>query len=174
MKPILVSLSALLSLVALSHTQAATFKSKAYPYTLSVPDDWQSKKVPGVDVALAAPSSGSGVPASVNVAVTPVSAQLKVTLEDLRALMLKQAGENVKDFQLLGDAALTVGGLPGRDLIFSGTEQNVPMRWIQLVTLKDNVSYIVTFATAQASFDKDKKLINQVLNSFKITDSKSK
>ena len=174
MKPILISLSALLGLAALGHTQAATFKSKAFPYTLSVPDDWQSKKVPGVDVALAAPSSGGSVPASVNVAVTPVAAQLKVTLDDLRALMLKQAKENVQDFQLLGDAALTVGGLPGRDLIFSGTEQNVPMRWIQLVTLKDNLSYIVTFATTQANLDKDKKLINQVLNSFKVTDAKSK
>ena len=146
---------------------ALEFKSKAYPYTLNVPDDWQSKKVPGVDVALAAPS-GTPLPASLNVSATPVDAKLKVTLDDLRALVLKQAAENVKQYKLLGDASLQVGGLPGRVLSYSGSEQNVPMRWVQLITLKNNVSYILTFGASQTDFEKNKPQINKILNSFKV------
>ena len=146
---------------------ALEFKSKAYPYTLNVPDDWISKKVAGVDVALSAPS-GTPVPSSLNVAATPVDAKLKVTLDDLRALVLKQAAESVTNYKLLGDASLRVGGLPGRVLSYSGNEQNVPMRWIQLVTLKNNVSYILTFGASQDDFAKNKSQINKILNSFKV------
>ncbi|AWN24337.1 hypothetical protein DKM44_14790 [Deinococcus irradiatisoli] len=163
MKPLFVALLALLG-----SAQAATFKSKAYPYTLMVPDDWQSKKVPGVDVALAAPSSAGSVPASLNVAVTQVDPALKVTLSDLRALTLKQASEALKNPQLLGEADVKVGGQPGHVLNYLGSEEGVPMHWIQVFTLKGNLAYVLTFATPQASFEQDKKLANQILNSFKI------
>ena len=149
--------------------QAAEFKSLAYPYTLIVPDDWQSKKVDGVDVALAAPSTGGLVPASLNVSATPVPADLKVTLDDLRALMLKQAGEAVTNFKLIGDTSLTVGGLPGRELSYSGLQQSVPMRWVQRVTLRNNVAYILTFGASQSAFDKNQAAGLAVLDSFKLS-----
>lgn len=158
----------LLLALLLGSAQAATFKSKAYPYTLSVPDDWQSKKVPGVDVALAAPSSAGSVPASLNVTVTKAAPALKVTLADVRALSLKQAGETVQDLQMLGDADVKVSGLPGRLLNYVGSQQNVPMHWIQIFTIQNNLTYILTFAAPQGSFDADKLIANTMLNSFKI------
>ncbi|GAA4008266.1 hypothetical protein GCM10022631_20370 [Deinococcus rubellus] len=169
-------LSALLPAALLSlfpAAQAATFKSKAYPYTLSVPDDWQSKKVPGVDVALAAPEAGKAVPPSLNVSVIKVLPALKVTLSDVRLLMLKQAKENVKDLNVLGDNDISVSGLPGHLLNYLGSQQvggqpGVPMHWIQIFTLKNNQAYILTFAAPQATFDQDKQIANKMFNSFKI------
>ncbi|AZI43237.1 DUF1795 domain-containing protein [Deinococcus psychrotolerans] len=158
----------LLLALLLGSSQAATFKSKAYPYTLSVPDDWQSKKVAGVDVALAAPSSGGSVPASFNVTVTKSATSLKVTLADVRALALQQAGEAVKDLQMLSDADVKVSGLPGHLLNYVGSQQNVPMHWVQVFTIKNNLTYILTFAAPQANFDADKLIANAMLNSFKI------
>lgn len=161
----------------LPSAQAATFKSLAYPYTLSVPDDWQSKKVPGVDVALAAPETGGAVPPSFNVSVIKVLPALKVTLSDVRLLMLKQAKENIKDLKVLGDADISVSGLPGHLLNYLGSQAvsgqtdrqpSVPMHWIQIFTLKNNQAYILTFAAPQTSFDQDKRVANKMFNSFKI------
>ena len=145
----------------------------AYPYTLSVPDDWQSKKVPGVDVALAAPSVGSAVPSSLNVSVIKVLPAMKVTLSDVRLLMLKQAKENIKDLNVLADTDISVSGLPGHLLNYLGSQQvggqpGAAMHWIQIFTLKDNQAYILTFAAPQASFDQDKQIANKMFNSFKI------
>ncbi len=169
MKRLSVAVAVLAStLPLLGAAEAATFKSKAYPYTLMVPDDWQSKKVPGVDVALAAPGSAGSVPPSLNVSVTKVDPALKITLADLRALTLKQASESIKDPQILGEADVKVGGQPGHVLNYLGVQEGVPMHWIQVFTLKGNLAYVLTFAASQANFDQDKKLANQMLNSFKI------
>ncbi len=172
-RALLLSLLPAALLGSLPVAQAATFKSKAYPYTLSVPDDWQSKKVPGVDVALAAPETGGAVPPSLNVSVIKVLPAMKVTLSDVRLLMLKQAKENVKDLSMLGDSDISVGGLPGHLLNYVGSQSvsgqpGAAMHWIQIFTLKNNLAYILTFAAPQASFDQDKQIANKMFNSFKI------
>lgn len=176
-RALLLSLLPAALLSSLPAAQAATFKSKAYPYTLSVPDDWQSKKVPGVDVALAAPEAGKAVPPSFNVSVIKVLPTLKVTLSDVRLLMLKQAKENVKDLNVLGDNDISVSGLPGHLLNYLGSQSasgqtggqpGVPMHWIQIFTLKNNQAYILTFAAPQSTFDQDKQIANKMFNSFKI------
>lgn len=159
----------LLLALLVGSTHAATFKSKAYPYTLSVPDDWQSRKVSGVDVALAAPSSGGLVPASLNVSVTPVPADLKVTLDDLRALVLKQAAESLKDFKVVSDTTLKVGGEAGRELSFTGLQQSVPMQFVQRFVLKNNVAYVITFGSSKAAYDKNRVAGYGVLDSFLLT-----
>jgi hypothetical protein len=152
---------------------ALGFKSKAYPYTLNVPDDWQLRAVPDVDVAFAAPPVAGQVPVSFNVAVKSVPASLKVTLDDLRALMLKQAGESVKDFKQVSVTGVKIGELSGVELNFTGSEQSgsgqkVPMHWVQRIVLDNNVSYILTYGATQSAFDKSPRLARQVLNNFRL------
>ena len=167
------------SSLVLGGAQALGFKSKAYPYTLNVPDDWQSRSVPNVDVAFAAPAASGQVPISFNVAVKPLPPALKVTPDDLLALMLKQGAEAVKDFKQVSVSGLKVGGLPGVELSFTGTEQvstgqgkavqDVPMQWVQRIIIQNNLAYILTYGAAQNVFAANPKLARQVLNNFQLT-----
>ncbi|WP_293909278.1 hypothetical protein [Deinococcus sp.] len=179
----------LTSLALLGGAQALGFKSKAYPYTLNVPDDWQSRSVPNVDVAFAAPAASGQVPISFNVAVKPLPPALKVTPDDLLALMLKQGAEAIKDFKQVSVTGVRVGGLPGVELSFTGTEQvstgqvstgqgkaaqtaplqSVPMQWVQRIIIQNNLAYILTYGATQSAFATNPRLARQVLDNFRLT-----
>ncbi|PTA69117.1 PsbP-related protein [Deinococcus arcticus] len=137
----------LLALLLLSSTaHAATYKDPSGAFSATVPSGWQQGSYPGTAVVFAAKPEG-GFASNINVIVQPLPAGM--TQAQYHALSVKQIGQLITDGKIVKTQAMTLGGLKGNQLVYTGRQGQYKLYFIATYAVKGNRAYLVTATSRQ-------------------------
>ncbi len=159
--------AALALLLTVGGADARTFKHPANGYTLTYPDAWTAKaNFAGTDLAIMVPGT-----AGATSMITVVTQQLpqgmnrggyaQATAESLPPML--------QNFKLDTSKAVRVGGLAGRDLVFTGTRNGNTMYGHVVLLVRGGVGYTLSYLGELPANIAAKGAIDRVLTSFKLS-----
>ena len=156
----------LVAALALGVAAAATYTDAARGFSVSYPPGWQARKdVLGTAVVLLPTPAPDQFASNFNVLVQPVPEG--ITLAQLTELSLKQLANVVTDYKLVSQGGATVGGVPARQLEYTGTQGKFALHWQQLYALRGGKAYVLTFTAEQKRFAAERKNAASIVQSFK-------
>jgi hypothetical protein len=100
-----------------------------------------------------------------------------ITLDEYSVFNIEQKNKSVEDFKIIGMGNLTLAGLPGYGMVFSGKtqtkDQELVFKRAQLWTVKDGKAYMAEYIisiTAQGKeIPSDVKTMQKIISTLEIT-----
>ncbi len=158
----------LLLLAVTGGAQAATFRSTADRFSFTYPSGWtKQENIQGAAVAVIAPSAG-GFSRNVNVVVIP-GAPAGVSLNDVLTANRANLAKQIKNLKVISQRKVQVGGVPGQELVYSGSVSTAGtrvLRFKQRYTIHSGKLFVLT-QTALATDSGADGAVTPVLDSFK-------
>lgn len=138
----------------------AEYVNAAEKFAVTAPKGWQQVSVPGVVVAFVAPNQAGGFSVNANVTVEKLPAGVTIA-------QYAQAGQAtlkrvITDYKLVSTRNVTLGGVAGREQIFSGRQGEFSLYFMQTFALSGGKAYVLTGTTQL----KDKASLTPVMAAF--------
>jgi hypothetical protein len=147
-----------------------TYANSQYGFSVQYPADWTSQEgVSGTIVMFAGPTIAStGGVININIVSEKLSDSSKVSLSDYVKAGEAQLKKNFPDFTKTSDYNTTIGGQPAEVFVFTGSVNKISLKFAQTYLLKNNQSYVITYASGPDMFDKYSNAFNLAITSFKL------
>ncbi|MVN88385.1 DUF1795 domain-containing protein [Deinococcus sp. HMF7620] len=136
--------AALVLLTSVAH--AATYKDASGTFSATAPSGWKQGTYPGTAVVFAAPPSNGFAP-NINVIVQTVPAG--TTQAAYHKLSVAQIGQLITDGKVLGNKTVSVGGLNGNQVAYTGRQGQYKLYFISTYAVKGTKAYVITATTLQ-------------------------
>lgn len=138
----------------------AEYVNAAEGFAVTAPKGWKQVSVPGVVVAFVAPSVAGNFSVNTNVTVEPLPAGITITQYAQAAQgTLKRV---ITDYKLVSSRNTTLGGVAGREQIFSGRQGEFNLYFMQTFALSGGKAYVLTGTTQL----KDKAKLTPIMAAF--------
>ncbi|GEM_PF-1516001 len=102
---------------------------------------------------------------NINLIMNDVSGQ-KVTFDQFKVLALDNLKQTVPDFILVDSSATTLAGSPAQKVVFTGFKPRLKL--VQVITLKNEITYALTFVSTPTEFERYDKTVQKMVDSFQI------
>lgn len=152
-------------------TPFLTYTNQDAGFTVRYPPDWeQSESVQGTVVLFKSPAEGptDQVRESVGVSTEQLPSA-SYTLDAYTSAAMRQIQQAIPAFQLIASQSATLAGHPAHELVYTGTQDTTALEWLQLYTIVDGTSYILTFAAAPDSFTQFEATARAMFDSFALS-----
>lgn len=138
----------------------AEYVNTAEGFAVTAPKGWKQVSVPGVVVAFVAPTSGGNFSVNTNVTVEPLPAG--VTISQYAQAAQGTLKRVITDYKLVSSRNVTLGGVAGREQVFSGRQGEFNLYFMQTFALSGGKAYVLTGTTQL----KDKASLTPVMAAF--------
>lgn len=161
-------LAPILAFAGLSLAASQTYVNKEQGFSITYPSGWVANdQVPGAIVAFLSPTSGTGF--STNVNVVAQAAPGSVSLDAFTNATLKQLGQFVTGYRLISQQKTTLGGVPARQIAYTGQQGKFKLHLVQVFTLRGAKFFVVTLTATESQFKASEAAGMGVIQSFKFT-----
>jgi len=148
-----------------------TYSNTDYGIKIGYSSDWAvNDKAEEVVVAFTSPleSEDDIFKESVNIVMNDLSGQ-GLDLESYTEIVIQAIATNFPDALITEAEDITIDGNPARMIVYSRQGQYGKLKFLQAWTLKDDISYIVTYAAQEEKFDTYRPTADTMISSFKIS-----
>lgn len=147
-----------------------TYLNTDYGVEMKYPYGWDvNEEADGIVVAFMSPaeSADDRFRESVNLVMNDLSGQ-GMTLDIYRDIAVEQITGALENVELLEAESATLDGNPAFRLVYSADGTYGRLQFMQLMTIKDDISYILTYTAEPGSFDTYRNSVDSMLDSFRI------
>ncbi|MBI4918961.1 DcrB-related protein [archaeon] len=135
-------------------------------FDISYPGDWKFSILEGGLIAFASPQENADDTFVENLNVYVSQAQPGLTLDDYVTAGLEQLKQVLPGFKMREVKETTFSGNPARELSYESNSEGASLRLFQLLVMKNNKIFTVTFVAEQAKYDAYSSQLKNILNSF--------
>lgn len=158
MKKIIYTITAILAILSLSSCESTTKVAPngmidvtapdAYAYSLYVPQTWKSNSFNGVSMAIYSPDDPT------NISVT----QYSLNDGNLNANSFWESCKSdyqntFADFSVTSEGNCLLDGIEAGQYEFTATVANVSMKYMNVIAVKDNMAYVLSYASTADNYD---------------------
>ena len=143
----LLSRSALLLGAFLALTSAAAYTNTESRFSATAPGGWKQASYPGTTVVFLAPRVVSAFNPNINVLVQDLPGGM--TLKAYTDLSVPQIKQFITDSRILTQNASTLGGVPARQLTYTGRQGQHQLFFAQTYAVVGQRAYVLTGTTVQ-------------------------
>lgn len=134
--------------------QSGTYENTNYGFRMNYAQGWEKLDgAEGVQVAFVSPPESATDDFQENVNVNAQPVQTDMTLEGYESLVIQALSQSVPDFDLVSAKDSELGGTASKELVYTGTGKNGPVKLLQAFALKDKTVYAITFIAKQETYD---------------------
>lgn len=151
---------------------------KMLPYTdsankisVSYPDTWVVKQVPGRVFTFSSPQTQKKdfATASINLVIVPVDSLGKhINNSDVLKILETAYQNEFANYKKIKSDTLQLNGHDGVRLYFQGDLEHVKLKFMTWAFIYKKNAYVFTCKTRQASFDKNAPVFEKIFESFKV------
>lgn len=148
-----------------------TWSNADYGVSMQYPADWTANEdSQSVIVAFSSPLEGNddAFAESVNIVMNDLSGQ-EITMEDYTELTLQALGETFPEAMITEASDTTLGGYPARMVVYDFNGQYGKLQALQIWTIKDEISYVVTYTALEENFDEYRPASEKMIDSLIIS-----
>jgi hypothetical protein len=158
-----------------------TYENTTYGIRIQYPAVWQKGEsnqtsqdnVINTIVAFRAPKDriSDTIAENVIIGVENLPPEENISLAAYSTLQIADLTQFSTDFDLEQSTPIVLAGSPAQKIVFSETVQQIPIKTMQVWTIKDNKAYIITFAGEAAKYSDYLPTIQKMIDSFEFINS---
>jgi len=152
-------------------TNFLTYESYTYGIRMKYPIDWtKEEQFLGLVVSFFSPqeSASDDFLENLNVVVEDLFVQ-PMTIDEYTELSIDQVKKIVTDISAIDSSFTTLDGNSARKLVYSGKQGIYDIKYMQILTIKDNKAYVITYTAEINKYTYFLGRIQEMVNSFEIT-----
>ncbi len=156
---------------ALENTDYTTIEASALNLKIDYPISWEKKEdIMGIALIFLSPLEGTTdtFQENINLIIQDISNQ-PITLDEYVETNLADMDQFLENITISKSERVTINGLEGHELIYSGHQGEEVMKWRQLVIINNDKAYLLTYTAKQDTYDLYQEEVNAVINSFEVT-----
>ncbi len=140
----------------------------AYKVKILYPREWKLVETKDNIFAFQEPklTAADIIQENLNLIMNDVSGQ-GITFEKFKDLAMENLKQTVQDFSLIESSSTTLAGNPAQQNIFTAFAPKLKL--LQVITLKDDITYAITFISTPEAFESYLPTVQKMLDSFEIT-----
>ncbi|MBI2548053.1 hypothetical protein HYW21_01765 [Candidatus Woesearchaeota archaeon] len=146
------------------------YEDPVYKVAIEYPESWQL--VPTTDNVFAFQSPKESdtdlFQENINLVMNDLSNQ-PLTLEAYKDIAVESMQQTFADFSLLELGSVTLSGNPAYKIIFTGTAGTQRLKFLQVFTIQNDISYVLTFVAEDDAFTDYLGTVQKMVDSFVIT-----
>lgn len=155
------------------------YENSTFGFSLSYPEGWIAKEADsnsmGMVVGFLAPGDDINSPTNyVTVQTESLPSSQKMTLDQYTSAVTGNLKSSYKDFKLLTKRDITLGNLPGRELLYTIDNGGTPYEILLQYTIKDDKAYVLTYYAKEDSYSQFEDDVRELMGSFEFGGAKSK
>ena len=159
-------------------SSSGIYENSTYEFSMSYPAGWIVKEAEpnsmGMVVGFLAPGGDINNPTNyITVQIEDLPASQKIALDEYTSAVMSNLKSSYKDFKLLSTKELTIGDLPGKELLYTIDNDGTPYEILLQYTIKDNKAYVLTYYAPEESFAQFEEGAMEILSSFGFNGAKS-
>jgi hypothetical protein len=159
-------------------SSSGIYDNSTYGFSMSYPAGWIVKEAEpnsmGMVVGFLAPGGDLNDPTNyITAQVENLPASQKIALNEYSSAVISNLKSTYKDFKLLSTKDLTLGDLPGKELLYTIDNEGTPYEILLQYTIKDNKAYVLTYYAEVDSYAQLEEGAREILSSFAFNDAKS-
>ncbi|MBN2367148.1 MAG: pre-peptidase C-terminal domain-containing protein [Calditrichaeota bacterium] len=146
-----------------------TYSNEVQGFRISYPVDWtKTENVQGATVVFISPLEGydDTFRENLNVVVTPFYGY--VDMESATNEAIEQLSNEFSNFYLIERNAMKLDGSDAMRIVYTGKYLGYDIKWLQVLTIKNNRLYVVSYAAIPGKYNTYLGKVNQMINSFKV------
>jgi len=105
---------------------------------------------------------------NVNIIVQDLSDQ-PMTLAEYTELSIGQIEQVITDSNILDSSAVTLAGIPGHEVVYTGKQGLYDLKWMQVWTVKNDKAYVISYTAEVSSYPALLETVQEMIDSFEIT-----
>lgn len=134
-------------------------------FQIDYPSGWVAREgVMGTTVFILRPNQ-TGFSTNLNIIARRVPAG--TSLSNVMVGVEKLLADLITDFKLVSNQPSSLDGQPGAALLYTGRQGKYDLVWYQVIALRNNISYVISFTAAAATYERDRIPLGNILGSFK-------
>jgi serine/threonine-protein kinase len=159
-------------------SSSGIYENSTYGFSMSYPAGWIVQDAEpnslGMIVGFLAPGGDINNPTNyITAQVENLPASQKIALNEYTGAVISSLKSTYKDFKLLTTKDITLGALPGKELLYTIDNEGTPYEILLQYTIKDNKAYVLTYYAQEDSYAQIEEGAREILSSFGFNDAKS-
>lgn len=147
------------------------YTSAAFGIVIRYPSTWtKNEQFTGAVVAFASPSGSSSGASGGIVSVVVEELLEPMTLAEYNDAAIAALNQSIIDFNLSETTAATLDNNPAHKIVYTAKQNQLNLRYMQVWTIKDNKTYILTYGATPINYDKYQAIVQDMFSSFEIVD----
>lgn len=147
------------------------YESEALNIAMQYPEDWKLQENGEAMVKFIAPepatSETTKLISNVNIVVEALD-DPEMTLEQYTEEKKQGVYLFVANSAFVEEQSIEIGELPGYLLVFTGGQEEYPLRWLQVWTVQDGKAYIFTYTAADKNYSTHEETVTTMLESLEL------
>ncbi len=161
-----------------AESSSGIYENSTYGFSMSYPAGWIVEEAEpnslGMVVGFLAPGGDINNPTNyVTAQIEDLPASQKIALNAYTSAVISSLKSSYKDFKLLATKDITLGDLPGKELLYTIDKEGTPYKILLQYTIKDNKAYVLTYYAQEYSYAQIEEGAREILSSFGFNDAKS-
>ena len=155
----------LLMLTMVVSAQGMRYTNVESRFRIDYPNGYVAREgVMGTTVFILKPNQ-TGFSTNLNVIARRVPAGTSLSKET--AGLEKLLADLITDFKLVSNQPSSLDGQPAVALLYTGRQGKYDLVWYQVIAIRSNISYVISFTAAAATYERDRVPLGNILGSFK-------
>jgi serine/threonine-protein kinase len=161
-----------------AESSSGIYEDSTYEFSISYPAGWIVKEAEpnsmDMVVGFLAPGEDIDNPANyITVQIQTLPSSQEITLDEYTSAVTDNLKSSYKDFKHLTKKDLTLGDLPGKELLYTIDNDGTPYQILLQYTIKDNKAYVLTYYAKEDSYAQFEEGAREILSSFGFNDAQS-
>jgi serine/threonine-protein kinase len=145
------------------------YTNAAFGIAIKYPSTWtKNEQFTGAVVAFTSPSESSSGASGGIVSVVVEELPEPMTLSEYNDAAIAALNQTIVDFNLSETTAATLDNNPAHKIVYTTKQNQINLRAMQVWTLKDNKTYILTYGATPINYDKYQTIVQEMFSSFEI------
>lgn len=137
-------------------------------YAINFPPEWRVATLEGGIVGFVSPKTSESDAFAENLNVLVAAAQPEATVDDYADAGMEQLKQVIPNFALVSRESTSLSGNPALRLAYSGNSEGLTLKFVQVLTIKNEVFYTLTFVGEEKEYSAYSGKLEKMLESFKM------
>jgi len=147
------------------------YTNAAFGIAIRYPSTWtKNEQFTGAVVAFTSPSESSSGASGGIVSVVVEELPEPMTLAEYNDAAIAALNQSIIDFNISETTAATLSNNPAHKIVYTAKQNQLNLRAMQVWTIKDNKTYILTYGATPVNYDKYQTIVQNMFSSFEIVD----
>ncbi|MBI3033878.1 LpqN/LpqT family lipoprotein [Candidatus Woesearchaeota archaeon] len=149
-----------------------THEDTDYKVKISYPSSWELASSGQSIFAMQSPKerADDSFQENINLVMNDLSGQ-EMDVDSYAKLATDNLAQSIQGFALEESGSTSLAGMPARRIVFTGNVGGRALKFMQVFTIKDGLSYVLTFSSERDAFAENLGLVQKMVDSFEITGS---
>lgn len=147
----------------------ATYSNSSLGISIQYPQDWTKVEgAAGTVVTFQSPQSSASDDflENLNIVVEDLSSQ-PMTLSEYVELNVNMLKQYIPSYKLIDSSSTTLAGMPAQKLVYTGELQQYALKWMQIISIKNNVAYVISYTATESSYSSNLETAQHMIDSFR-------